>query len=162
MDNTPVTFNNLSSPDATHFKWKFGDGDSLLTSSRAPVNHQYNSTGTFNACLTAYNNIDCESTVCKQVKATVVMAVDVPAAFTPNSNDQNSILYVKGYGISKVQFTIWNRWGQKVFETTSLNQGWDGKVKGELQPMDVYAYTLNVEFSDGTRTTKKGDITLIR
>lgn len=162
MDNTPVTFNNLSSPDATHFKWKFGDGDSLLTASRAPVNHQYNSTGTFNACLTAYNNIDCESTVCKQVKATIVMAVDVPAAFTPNSNDQNSILYVKGYGISKVQFTIWNRWGQKVFETTSLNQGWDGKVKGALQPMDVYAYTLNVEFSDGTRTTKKGDITLIR
>ena len=61
-----------------------------------------------------------------------------------------------------MQFTIWNRWGQKVFETTNRFQGWDGKVKGVMQPMDVYAYTLNIEFSDGVKTTKKGDITLIR
>ncbi|MBD0368754.1 MAG: hypothetical protein ICV53_21930, partial [Flavisolibacter sp.] len=40
--------------------------------------------------------------------------------------------------------------------------GWDGRFKGVLQPMDVYAYTLEVEFADGTRATKKGDITLIR
>ena len=69
---------------------------------------------------------------------------------------------VRGFGIAKMQFTIWNRWGQKVFETTDRNKGWDGKVKGAVQPMDVYAYTLNVEFFDGAKTTMKGDITLIR
>jgi gliding motility-associated-like protein len=61
-----------------------------------------------------------------------------------------------------MKFIIWNRWGQKVFETDSRKNGWDGKFKGTLQPMDVYAYTLDVEFGDGTKTTKKGDITLIR
>jgi gliding motility-associated-like protein len=59
-------------------------------------------------------------------------------------------------------FRIYNRWGQLVFQSASLNQGWDGKYKGVLQPMDAYGYSLEVEFSDGTRTTKKGDITLIR
>ena len=53
IENTPTTFNNLASPDAVSFKWVFGDGDSLLTTSRLPVEHQYNATGTYNACLIA-------------------------------------------------------------------------------------------------------------
>jgi gliding motility-associated-like protein len=162
VENTPITFNNLSSADAIRFKWNFGDGDSLMTTSRAPVQHLFNSTGTFNVCLTAYNAADCDSTICLPVKATVVALVDVPNAFTPNTNDANSVIMVRGFGIGKMQFTIWNRWGQKVFETTDRFQGWDGRVKGVVQPMEVYAYTLNIEFTDGTKTTKKGDITLIR
>jgi gliding motility-associated-like protein len=160
--NMPVTFTNLSSLDAVSFKWVFGDGDSLLTTSRANIDHQYNATGTFNACLIAYNSIGCPAQICRQVSATVIPLVDVPNAFTPQSGDQNSIVMVRGFGIAKMQFTIWNRWGQKVFETNDRNKGWDGKVKGVVQPMDVYAYTLSVEFFDGVKTTKKGDITLIR
>ncbi len=160
--NTPTTFNNLSSPDAVSFKWDFGDGDTLLTTSRAPVQHQYNATGTFNACLTAYNAIGCPRTICREVRAEIIPLVDVPNAFTPLSGDINSVVMVKGFGIAKMQFIIWNRWGQKVFETNDRNTGWDGKVKGVVQPMDVYAYTLTVEFFDGVKTTKKGDITLIR
>lgn len=160
--NTPVTFSNLSSPDAVRFKWNFGDGDSLLTNSRNPVQHQYNATGTFTACLTAYNAVGCDSTICKPVNALIFPLVDVPNAFTPQTNDENSVVYVRGFGIAKMQFIIWNRWGQKVFETNNRKQGWDGKVKGVVQPMDVYVYTLSIEFFDGTKTTKKGDITLIR
>ncbi len=162
VPNTPVVFTNLSSPDAIRFKWVFGDGDSLLTTSRAPVSHQYNSTGTFNACLTAYNAADCDSTICRPVEATIIPLVDVPNAFTPASGDINSVVLVQGFGIAKMQFVIYNRWGQKVFETNNRFQGWDGKFRGTLQPMDVYVYTLSIEFSDGTKTTKKGDITLIR
>lgn len=162
LENTPTTFTNTSSPDAVRFKWVFGDGDSLLTVSRAPVLHQYNATGTFTACLTAYNAIGCDSTICKPVSVLIVPLVDVPNAFTPQSGDGNSKIFVRGFGIAKMQFIIWNRWGQKVFETNSPSQGWDGKVKGVVQPMDVYAYTLSIEFFDGAKTTKKGDITLIR
>jgi gliding motility-associated-like protein len=162
VENTPVTFTNQSSPIATSFKWLFGDGDSLLTTSRAPVDHQYNATGTFNACLVAYNAAGCADDTCKPVRTIVVPALDVPNAFTPNSGNINSKVYVRGFGIVKMRFIIWNRWGQKVFESNSMKQGWDGKVKGTVQPMDVYAYTLDVEFFDGTKATKKGDITLIR
>ena len=162
VENTPNIFTNLSSLDAVSFKWVFGDGDSLLTTSRGPVEHQYNATGTFNACLFAYNQVGCFDMRCRDVSTIVVPALDVPNAFTPNTGDVNSVVYVRGFGIAKMRFIIWNRWGQKVFQTSNRFQGWDGKVKGAVQPMDVYAYTLDVEFFDGTKTTKKGDITLIR
>ncbi|MDP4263499.1 MAG: PKD domain-containing protein [Bacteroidota bacterium] len=162
VENTPNTFTNLASGIATKFKWLFGDGDTLLTTSRAPVQHQYNATGTFNACLVAFNDVGCSDTACKSVSTIVVPVLDVPNAFTPNSGDVNSIVYVRGFGIAKMRFIIWNRWGQKVFETNNRFEGWDGKVKGVVQPMDVYAYTLDVEFFDKTKTTRKGDITLIR
>lgn len=160
--NTPNVFTNLASANAVRFKWVFGDGDSLLTTSRADVTHQYNATGTFNACLVAYNEIGCSDVKCLDVSTLIVPALDVPNAFTPNSNDVNSVVMVRGFGIAKMRFTIWNRWGQKVFETGNRYEGWNGRVKGAVQPMDVYAYTLDVEFFDGTKTTKKGDITLIR
>lgn len=162
VENTPHTFTNLSSPDAVRFRWDFGDGDSLLTTSRAPVVHQYNATGTFMACLTAYNAANCPDSICKPVSTLIVPLVDVPNAFTPQSGDINSRVMVRGFGIAKMRFIIWNRWGQKVFETGNRLEGWDGRYKGQIQPMDVYAYTLDVEFFDGTKTTKKGDITLIR
>jgi gliding motility-associated-like protein len=162
VENTPTSFNNLASPDAVKFKWLFGDGDSLLTNSRSQVKHQYNATGTFNACLIAINSAGCADTLCQDVRAVVVALVDVPNAFTPQRGDVNSVVYARGFGITKIRFIIWNRWGQKVFETSDKNIGWDGKYKGVIQPMDVYAYTLDVEFFDGTKAIKKGDISLIR
>lgn len=162
VENTANIFTNLSSTNAVSFKWIFGDGDTLATTSRTNVEHQYNSTGTFNACLVAFNAVGCPDTLCMPVSTIVVPALDVPNAFTPNSNDVNSKIFVRGFGIAKMRFTIWNRWGQKVFETGNRFEGWDGRVKGVVQPMDVYAYTLDVEFFDGTKTTRKGDITLIR
>jgi gliding motility-associated-like protein len=160
--NTAITFTNLSTPDAVRFKWLFGDGDSLLTNSPQPVEHEYNATGTFNACLIAYNKYNCTDTVCKAIQTLIDAAVDVPNAFTPLSSDGNNIIYVRGFGITKMRFIIWNRWGQKVFESASKRTGWDGKFNGVVQPMDVYAYTLDVEFFDGKKLTKTGDITLIR
>lgn len=162
VENTPHFFTNNSSPDAVRFKWLFGDGDSLETTSRAVIQHQYNATGTFNACLIAYNVAGCPDTLCREVRTLITPVVDVPNAFTPQSGDINSRVMVRGFGIAKMRFIIWNRWGQKVFETGNRFDGWDGRVKGQIQPMDVYAYTLDIEFFDGTKTTRKGDITLIR
>jgi gliding motility-associated-like protein len=160
--NAPLTFTNTSSPDATMFRWEFGDGDFLVTPSRAPVNHEFNESKTYTVLLIASNANGCQDTAMRQVNALVEPAIDVPNAFTPLSGDENSVVYARGFGIAKLKFIIWNRWGQKVFETENRKLGWDGKYKGVIQPMDVYAYTLEVEFVDGKKATKKGDITLIR
>ena len=162
VENTPFVFSNSSSANAVRFKWAFGDGDTLMTASRSAVEHQYNATGTFNPCMIAFNQLGCTDTICTTVKTIVVPRLDVPNAFTPLGPGQASRIYVKGFAIAKMKFTIYNRLGQKVFESTDTNLGWDGKFKGTVQPMDVYAYTLDVVFSDGTKTTKKGDITLLR
>ncbi|MGZ3849647.1 MAG: DUF7948 domain-containing protein [Flavisolibacter sp.] len=160
--NTPISFTNLSSPDAVRFKWIFGDGDSLWTTSREVVQHEYNATAVYKACLLAFNPAGCVDTACKQVTTLIEPALDVPNAFTPLSNDVNSKVYVRGFGFAKMKFTIWARWGEKIFETDNKHVGWDGRYNGKLLPMDVYAYTVQVEFTDGTKATKKGDITLIR
>lgn len=160
--NTPITFMNQSSADAIRFKWNFGDGDSLITTSRAPLQHEFNLSTTYTTCLTAYNRAGCADTICKPVVNRVEPAVDVPNAFTPLSNDVNSAVFVRGFGIARMRFIIFSRWGEKVFETTDKKFGWDGRYKGKLLPMDVYAYVLDGEFIDGTKFQKKGDITLIR
>lgn len=163
--NTPTVFTNLSSPDAILFKWDFGepgDDDTLTTTSRANISYQYNAPGTFTACLRVFNIAGCFDDTCQQVTALVDAQLDVPNAFTPQQGGINSMVMPRGFGIAKLRFIIYNRWGQKIFETNRRNTGWDGKYKGVLQPMDVYAYTLEVEFFDKSKATKKGDITLIR
>jgi gliding motility-associated-like protein len=57
---------------------------------------------------------------------------------------------------------IYNRWGQKVYESRDVNQGWDGTYRGKPQPMDAYAYVIHIQFTDGRQTTKTGSVTLLR
>jgi gliding motility-associated-like protein len=159
--NTPTVFENEST-GATHFVWLFGDGNSTLKNSADTVIHQYQSTGTFNACLIAINDFGCSDTICHPVESLINPLLDVPNAFTPGRFGENSIIMVKGFGIASMDWKIFNRWGQVVFESNNPFSGWDGTYKGTPQPMDVYAYTLAAVFFDGTKTFKKGDITLIR
>lgn len=158
QENTPTTFTNLST-GATGYKWYFGDGDSSMV--KDPV-HQYNKTGSFQTCLIAINENGCADTVCATIDAIVVKGMDVPNAFSPNDDGVNDRVYVRGFGITKLNFRIYNRQGVMVFQSTNPAMGWDGKYKGVLQPMDVYAYIADAEFSDGTSAQKKGDITLLR
>ena len=160
-ENTPYQFANTSI-NATNYKWFFGDGDSLVTSSVLPVSHIYNASGQYNVCLIAYNEHGCTDTACTTVTTIVTPVVDVPNAFSPNTDGTNDVIYVQGFAISKMSWRIYNRWGQLLFVSSSINNGWDGRFKGALQPQDVYAYTLSIEFSDGTKLNKKGDITLLR
>jgi gliding motility-associated-like protein len=162
QQNTPTVFTNTSSTDATRFTWFFGDGDTLGTATRDTVAHQYNISGTFNVCLVAYNAAGCPDTTCSQIPALVLPLLDVPNAFTPGRFGTNGVIKVKGFGIAKMEWTIYNRWGRVVFVSTDPDQGWDGTYNGTLQPMDVYAYTLKAIFTNGERTTKTGDITLLR
>ena len=159
--NKPTVFTNLSS-GGVRYKWIFGDGDSTIKTTMDTVGHQYNETGTFNACLVVFNEFGCTDTLCKPVEAIIDPLLDVPNAFTPGRFGRNSTIGITGFGISKMTWRIYNRWGQLVFETNNRKIGWDGTFKGQPQPMDVYAYTLDVEFYDGKKLRKTGDITLIR
>lgn len=158
QENTAIQFTNQSI-GATNYLWRFGDGDS---STAVNPQHLFNATGTYTVCLTAINTAGCSDSICMPVNAIINPLLDVPSAFTPGKFGVNGIVSVKGFGIKQMQWIIYNRWGQKVFESTSPSMGWDGYYKGKLQQMDVYTYTLDIIFSDGTKAKKTGDITLIR
>lgn len=160
--NTLVNFTN-SSIGGTNYTWKFGDGDSLVTNNiNAIVLHSYNASQTYNACLIVKNNFNCIDTFCLPITARVIPAADVPNAFTPNGDGKNDVIFVQGFGIQKMTWRIFNRWGNLIFTSISPSVGWDGKLNGVIQPQDVYNYVLDIEFSDGTKFVKKGDITLLK
>ncbi len=161
QSNTPTVFTPITSP-VVKYLWEFGDGTFETKTEPDTVVHLYIQSDTFNVCLIVTNAEGCTDTVCHAVQAIIHPLLDVPNAFTPGRFGQNAVIKVEGFGITAMTWRIYNRWGQLVFQSNNPYDGWDGTYRGVVQPMDVYAYTLEAEFSDGTRATKKGDITLIR
>jgi gliding motility-associated-like protein len=88
--------------------------------------------------------------------------IDLPNAFSPNEDGMNDVLFILGSNFTRVQLTIYNRYGEKVFETRDATVGWDGTYNGKLQPNEVYYYYLNADCLNGQRIQKKGDITLLK
>lgn len=89
-------------------------------------------------------------------------SVYVPNAFTPNKDGHNEKLVVRGNFITDLYFVIYDRWGEKIFETTKQSAGWDGTYKGmEVDPA-VYVYYLEAECDGGERYFEKGNITVIK
>lgn len=88
--------------------------------------------------------------------------VDVPTAFSPNGDGSNDILFVRGNNVDAIDFKVFNRWGELVFQSDDPNVGWDGTYHGVDQEMDVYAFVLDARLASGRKVFKKGNITLLR
>lgn len=87
----------------------------------------------------------------------------VPNAFTPGTGSNNVIKVLQKGSAKLSYFRIFNRWGNMVFETTDINQGWDGNWKGEPQPFGVYVYEVQaVSMYNNKPTRFSGNITLLR
>lgn len=160
MFGNSVVFTNNSQ----HYNssiWSFGDGDSSLENSPT---HIYDHTiGWQRICLDVYNQgAPCFDTICDSLFINFVDLIGVPNAFSPNGDGINDVVTVEGKGIIKLEFRIYNRWGQQVFFGTDQRIGWDGIFNGEPQPMEVYTYTVDALLIDGHHVPLKGNITLLR
>lgn len=160
--NKPVNYFNQST-GAVNYVWMLGEDDTVRTNDKyKPIQHLYHLTKDYNVCLVALNIYACPDTMCKIVAAKTQQLYDVPSAFSPNGDNRNDKIFVRGYGIKKIDWKIYNRWGILVFQSSDIATGWDGRYKGEIQPQEVYHYTLNVDFWDDTKAARTGDITLLR
>lgn len=87
----------------------------------------------------------------------------MPTTFSPNGDNVNDIIYLEGWGIKElVEFRIYNRWGEEMFYTSNLEEGWDGYYKGVLQNNDVYAYKIKAFTWRDEEKTLEGYINLMR
>jgi gliding motility-associated-like protein len=114
--------------------------------------------------ITITNSDGCKAA--DSVKITVIQYDDiyVPGGFTPNNDGKNEDIkpYYPGT-VTLRDFSIFNRWGQKVFNTSQRNAGWDGKLNGILQATGVYVWTLQAtDEKNGKTINKKGTVVLIR
>lgn len=88
--------------------------------------------------------------------------VYVPNAFTPDGNNENDMLFVLGQNIEEMEWKIFDRWGEKVFESNDQSVGWDGLFRDKPVDPDVYMYHLKVTCAGGDENLIKGNITVIR
>jgi gliding motility-associated-like protein len=113
--------------------------------------------------LALYNFIDPDTTC--YVEPVIIepnYLAYIPNIFSPNNNDNNDVLYVRGENIKELTFSIYDRWGEKVFESHDIKNGWNGKYKNKDCEAGVYVYIANITFSNGEPLFKKGNITLVR
>jgi len=103
-----------------------------------------------------------ETTLFVFIRSCIDPFIFVPSGFSPNNDGKNDYAEVFGNNIESMEFFIYNRWGEKVFESFSQDIRWDGTINGEPMPPDVYGYYLNVNCVGGETFFKKGNITLVR
>lgn len=98
----------------------------------------------------------------QQPKKCVETDLTVPESFSPDADGEDDVLFVKAFKISEFYFTIFNRWGEKVYETKYQDDGWDGRYKDKDAKDGVYYWYLNVKCNSGEELKKQGSTTLVR
>jgi gliding motility-associated-like protein len=119
---------------------------------------------------TTYFAITTDSIGCQTEDTVIINVTDicgqyfVPNAFSPNGDGHNDMLQVFGNGlcIQEMDFVIFDRWGEKIFESMSQENGWDGTYKGKKMNPDTYAYYFSATLINGNTIQKSGNVTLVR
>jgi gliding motility-associated-like protein len=87
----------------------------------------------------------------------------MPTAFTPDNDGKNDCFGIKYWGtITKLEFSIYNRWGERVFYTTDPGGCWDGKINGVPQDPNVFVYMIKAKTTCQPEVFRKGTFVLIR
>jgi gliding motility-associated-like protein len=97
------------------------------------------------------------------MQKTCLVGLFVPNAFTPDGNGHNDLFRPLLYGnLNLLDFTVFDRWGQRVFETKTLMDGWDGRTKGAPAPTGIYVWYCTYQVAGAAANTEKGTVVLIR
>jgi gliding motility-associated-like protein len=137
---------DLSNPDIADPIGLYGPGVNRIT-------YLVKATDTFGCYGTASVNITIAHTL---------PDIFVPTAFTPGTNS-NSVFRPICIGISSLEyFRVYNRWGQLLYSTSQIGQGWDGRIQGKMQDNNAYLWISKGTDYTGRVITKKGTVVLIR
>jgi gliding motility-associated-like protein len=165
----PVQFINTSS-NSNSYLWQFGNHtDSSQKQSPAYI---YTDTGNYKVMLIAYGIDGCANDTAisyiKVIDGTV--AVYIPNVFTPNGDGHNDRFEISGTGIKAFEYSIYNRWGELIFDATSTSVksalgdlgAWDGTFKGAPVPEGVYIFTATITDIDEHKHYFNGNVTVAR
>jgi gliding motility-associated-like protein len=155
----PIQFIDRSDSRTVIRDWDFSDG--ATSNERNPV-HVFGKKGQFEVELTITDQYGCTQTITNLVSITRSYRVMFPTGFTP-LDALNQTFVPKFKGISKLEFMIFNSWGQLIFRTDELTtEGWDGKLNGELLDSGFYFFKFNAVAIDGEKVVEEGKFKLIR
>ena len=122
--------------------------------------------GEYEICLEVTTNYGCIDTLCQYIQIQENILLYVPNTFTPDGNEYNNEFkpIIKGIDVYSYSLEIYNRWGEKIFESQNPETGWDGTFKGEIAPQGTYTWKINARgFNSGVPfEPKTGYVNLIR
>ena len=160
--NQPIHCYNTSINADTCF-WNFGLPNAV-SHEREPM-YYYQEEGDYIISLTIRTDKGCQSSVNSELPVVVLDGgeINFPNAFVPGDNSPNPIfLPAFSEGVDEYELQIYNRWGEFIWSTTNINEGWDGTVNGKLVPQDVYVYKYRVVYENGVIESDAGSVTLLR
>ncbi len=160
-----ASLQNNSIGNVTSWYWDFGDGTNSTDS--APIAHIYPSTlhdMNYLVKLIIGNEVGCHDTSVHQITRLQSCYINVPSAFTPNGDGINDYLFpLNAFKATNLQFKVYNRYGQEVFETKDWTKKWDGTINGKPQATGAYVWMLQYTDGDtGKSFFLKGTTLLIR
>lgn len=157
-----VTFTDMST-DANRWFWKF---DKFETSNQTNPVYTFPDTGLMRILLVVTHPEGCKDSLVKFIDIKPEIRWIMPNAFTPNSDGINDGFFGKGFldGVTDFNMTIWNRWGELVFETSDPSEQWNGRAQqtGAMSPTGVYVYRVTFTAPRGEKLEYKGFATLVR
>ncbi|OFY85900.1 MAG: hypothetical protein A3F72_08180 [Bacteroidetes bacterium RIFCSPLOWO2_12_FULL_35_15] len=160
---SPTAFFTNTSTSASICAWDFGDN--TFSSIQNP-SHTYPETGSYPVTLYASNSDGCIDSVTYFVLINDILTVYIPNSFTPNGDGMNNVFYVYSHGIDPKDFElmIFDRWGNKIFKTNDLYEGWNGAVnnRGEIIQEDVYVYRVNYRDLKGRKKNLIGHVSIVK
>lgn len=155
LENVDFTDNSIGS-NINSWYWNFGDGTG---DNQQNTIHNFTTGGYNEITLIITDEFECQDTAKALIE--VALIPSVPTGFSPNQDGVNDILYIDGGPFNKVDFKVFNNWGQVVFKSEDAAIGWDGMFHDKEAPLGVYTWVLTVEMKDGKIITKSGDVTLL-
>lgn len=165
FEPTATFYDYSSGPPAQSHSWQFGD-PSLGSSNLYSPTFTFPDVGVYDVSLFITTAQGCTSTVVKPVPVLEEFVVYIPNSFSPNNDGDNETFGPVGIGIDKLKYrlSIYNRWGEKLFETTELGENWNGKKMGsdKILMEDIYIYKFECRKTNGEKFTKSGHVTLVK
>jgi len=125
----------------------------------------YTETGTYPVALVVISDKGCSDTLVRPLVVGEDYGIYVPNAFTPNADGLNDIFQPKGFGIVKYEISIFDRWGEKVYQTKVFNEGWDGTYQGrgnKIIEEGSYTWLINLTNVFGKSYELKGHVILMK
>ncbi len=165
VTNPFISFTNQSYGNTENF-WSFTNGIPSYSLDVNPISEFPSDTpGTYLVELAIANSHGCPDTITRTVVIDGLYLFYIPNTFTPNGDDKNDFFRPYGDGVdwSKYHFMIFDRWGEKVFETDNVEEGWDGTYKGNPAQSGVYIWKIKAkELYRNVNTEHSGHVNLIR
>ncbi|MCX6292189.1 MAG: PKD domain-containing protein [Bacteroidetes bacterium] len=144
---------------ATGWIYYFGDGDS--TSSENPE-HVYKAAGDYQVMQIVSNQFQCFDTTARMLHVENDYTLYVPNSFTPNGDGKNDFFEATGFDVRSFSMSIYNRWGNLIFQTNDISKAWDGKLNGVPIEAGIYVYSIVALDAFNEEHQYMGNVALVR